>query len=108
MDESDTDEVECSKKMASGTRVAGVVRSLVIARSLQLECASVLHKFLLLLVLTYCTETMIWREKERSRIKAVKIDNLRGLLGIRRMYKVPNARIRQLCGMTKGVNERMD
>ena len=28
---------------------------------------------------------MIWREKERSRIKAVQMDKLRDLLGIRRM-----------------------
>ena len=36
------------------------------------------------------------------------MDNLRGLLGIRRMYRVPNARMREMCGMTKGVNERFD
>ena len=34
--------------------------------------------------------------------------NLRGLLGIRRMDKIPNARIIELCGVTKGVNERID
>ena len=59
-------------------------------------------------VLTYGSETMIGREKERSRIRAVHMDNLRRLLNIRRMYKVPNARIRQLCGVTKGVNEKVD
>ena len=36
------------------------------------------------------------------------MDNLRGLMGIRRMDKVPNARIRKFCGVTKGVNERID
>ena len=50
---------------------------------------------LLVTVLTYGSETMIWREKERSIIRAVQMDNLRGLLGIRRMDKVPDARIRQ-------------
>ena len=35
------------------------------------------------------------------------MDNLRGLLGIRRMDRVPNALIRQLCGVAKGVNERI-
>ena len=29
------------------------------------------------------------------------MDNLRGLLGIKRMDKVPNAWIRDLCGVTK-------
>ena len=59
-------------------------------------------------VLTYGSETMIWREKERSRIRAVQMDNLRGLLGIRRMDKVPNAQIRQLYRVTKGVDEKSD
>ena len=45
-----------------------------------------------MLVLLYDTKTMIWREKERSRIRAVQIDNLRGLLGVRRMDRVPNVR----------------
>ena len=43
-----------------------------------------------------------------SRIRAVQMDNLKGLLGIRRMDKVPNARIRQFCGVTKGVDEKID
>ena len=34
---------------------------------------------------------MIWRKKERTRIMDVQMDSLRGLLGIRRMDKVPNA-----------------
>ena len=36
------------------------------------------------------------------------MDNLKGLLGIRRMYSVPNARIRELFGVTKGVDERIE
>ena len=38
----------------------------------------------------YVSETMRWKEKERSRIMAVHMDNLRDLLGINRMDKVPN------------------
>ena len=50
---------------------------------------------------------MIWKE-ERSRITAVHMmGNLRGLLGIR-IDRVPNARIRELRGVTKGVDERID
>ena len=36
------------------------------------------------------------------------MDNLRRLLGIRSMDRVPNGRIRELCGVTKGVDERID
>ena len=39
----------------------------------------------------YGSETMIWKEKDRSRIRAVQINNLRGLLGIGRIDKIPNA-----------------
>ena len=36
---------------------------------------------------------MLWKEEERFRIRAVEMDTLRGLLDIRRMDRVPNARI---------------
>ena len=70
----------------SGRTVASAFRSLVNAKSLQIECVRVFHKSLLVPVLTYGSETMIWKE-ERSRIRAAQMDNLRGLLGIRRMDK---------------------
>ena len=54
-------------------------------------------------VLMYGSEKMIVKEKERSWIRAVQIDNFRGLMGIRRMNIVQNARIRELCGVTKGL-----
>ena len=38
-------------------------------------------------VLTYGSETMIWRKKERSRIRGVQMDNLKGLLGIKKLIK---------------------
>ena len=40
MDESGTDGSECSRKVASGMRVVGVIRSLVNAWNLQFQCAS--------------------------------------------------------------------
>ena len=94
--------------MTSGRRVAGAIRSMVNTRSLQLECGRVFQELLLMPMLTYCNETMIGREKERSRIRDVQMDNLIGLLGIRRMDKVPNARIRQLYGVTNSVDEKID
>ena len=53
LDESGTGEVDCSRKVESGMRVAGAIRSLVNAMSLQLECATVLHGSLMVLVLTH-------------------------------------------------------
>ena len=57
----------------SGRKVACAIRSLANAMGLQVECARVL------------CETLLVPEKERSRIRAVRINNLRGLLGINRM-----------------------
>ena len=37
-----------------------------------------------------------------------RVSGARGLLGIRRMDKVPNAWIRQLCGVTKGKDQKID
>ena len=48
---------------------------------------------LLVLVFMYGSETVLWKEKEISRVRAVEMDNLRGLLGIRRIYRVSNAQI---------------
>ena len=54
----------------SGRKVAGAFRSLFNARGV-LECTRVLHERLLMLVLLHGNEKMIWREKEKSRIRAV-------------------------------------
>ena len=47
LNESGTYKAECSRKVASGRRVAGAIISLVNAKSLQLECARILHETLL-------------------------------------------------------------
>ena len=54
------------------------------------------------------SETMFWKEKERSRIRAVQMDNLRRWLGIGRIDRAPNAQTRELCGVKKGLDERID
>ena len=97
MDKSGTDGAKCCRK------VAGTITSIVNGRDLQIECARILQETLLVPVLMYGSDTMLWEKKERSRIKVVQLDNLRGLLGIRRMDRVPNAQIRELCGVLKGL-----
>ena len=76
LDKSGRDEAECSRKVANGRRVAGAIRSLVNARDLQLECARVLQETFLVPFLMYGSDRMLWKE-ERSRIRAVQMDNLR-------------------------------
>ena len=108
LDKSGIDGVECSRKVASGRRVTDAIRFLVNARDLQLECVRVLHEILLAPVFMYGSKTMLWKEKEKSRAKAVQMDNLRGLLGIRRIDRILNARIMELCRVKKGLDERID
>ena len=95
MDESGTDGAKCSRKAASGRRVAGYIRSLVNAKDLQREWARVWREILLAPVLMYGIDTMLWKEKEISRVRDVQMDNLRGLLGIKRLDRVPSTRIRK-------------
>ena len=59
MDESGIDDAECNRKVAGGRKVAGAIMCLVNTRSLQLECAMVLHESLLVPVFMYGNETMI-------------------------------------------------
>ena len=67
----------------------------------------VVHEILLVPVVMFGSETMLWK-KERSRIRIVQKDNFRGLLRIRRMNRVLNAQIRELCGVKKGLEEWID
>ena len=56
--------------MASERRVAGAIISLVNPRDL--------HETLLMPVVMHGSKKMIWKKKERSKIRAVQMDNLRG------------------------------
>ena len=68
LDEAGTDGAECSRKVASGRRVADALRSLINDRDFKFESARVLHETLLVPVLTYGSETMLWKKKEVSMI----------------------------------------
>merc|ERR1712002_339685 len=46
--------------------------------------------------------------KDRKRMEAVKMNCLRNICGRRRIDRVPNVRIREMCGKNVGVSERMD
>ena len=51
---------ECNRKVENGRMVVGAIRSLVNTRDLQLEFARVVHETLLVPVLLYGSETMLW------------------------------------------------
>ena len=72
LNEFGTDEAVCSRKVGSERRVAGVLGLWLMLGVCSLECTRVLHELWLETVLMYGSETVIWREKERLRIKAVQ------------------------------------
>jgi hypothetical protein len=108
IEEKGTDEAECTRKVASGRRVGGAIKSLVNAKNLSLECTRRLHESMLIPVLMYGSEVMVWCQKYRSRIQAVQMDNLRGVLGVRKTDRMRNEYIRELCGVEKGVIDRIN
>src|SRR5678815_5674263 len=82
--------IQCSRKVVNGRKVAGTINSLVNVKGLSLECARVLHEGMLLPVLLYISETMVWNKKYRCKVQCVQMDNLRGMLGVKRINKVRN------------------
>ena len=68
----------------------------------------VLYERSLVPVVMCGSETMLRKENESSRINALQMDNLRGVLGIRRMDRVLNARIKEFCGVKEGLDEKID
>ena len=68
--------------------VVDAIRTMINAKDLQPECARVLSEILLMPVFMYDSETVIRMGKEKSRIRAVQMENLRCLLGIMKMDKV--------------------
>src|SRR5678815_335511 len=56
----------------------------------------------------YSSESMVWNKRYRSKVQCVQMDNLRSVLGVRRIDKMRNERIGELCGAKKRVNERIN
>ena len=100
-----TDESDCNKRVVNGRKTAGMIRSLVNKRCLSQNCAKILHEKMLVPTLLYGSECMVWKPKERWKIQAVQMDNLRGMLGVKRVDKMKNEEIRRKFGIEKGVNE---
>src|SRR5678816_2320766 len=99
LDEKGMNDAECSRKVVNGRKVAGAIKSLVDVKGLSLECAMVLHEGMFLPVLMYSSKTMVWNRRYRSKVQCVQMDNLRGLLGVRRIDKMRNERIGESFGV---------
>ena len=74
---------------------------------LQFECDNDVYQTLLITVM-YGSMIVIWKDKKKSRIRDIQMNNLRGFLCIKRIDEVSNAQIRELCRVTKGVDNRIN
>ena len=108
LDERGTDDAECNRKVVSGRKVSGAIKALVNEKGLSLDCARILQESMLTPVLLYGSESMVWDKSYRSKVQAVQMDNLRSVLGVRRIDKIRNEFIRSTCGVQKGINERIN
>ena len=86
------------KIVPNGSKVEGAITSLINGTNLQLKCGKVSHETLLVPVSLYGSEIAVKREKEKSRIRVVQMDILRGFF---RIDKTLNARIPELCEVTR-------
>lgn len=53
-------------------------------------CARFPHNSMLVLALVCGSEALMWKKKEKSRIRVVKIDNLRGMQKMRMIDRMRN------------------
>ena len=65
LDESGSDEVECSRKVASGRKAANAIRSIVTAWTLCLECVRVLNEAHFVSVFKYRSEPQVFGREEK-------------------------------------------
>ena len=72
-------------------QVRRVLQVPLIRTLMQLECASLVPVLMLCIAVKQC-----YGKRRRDLELAVQIDNLRGLLGIRRLDRFPNAYIRDM------------
>lgn len=82
---------ECSRKIASGMKVASVIKSLEQEKRPSLKSAWVMHENMLLSVLKYNRETQVWDKRCRCKRQFVKLGNLTRVLDDRRADKMVNA-----------------
>ena len=99
---------EVESRVAQGRKVAGAMQVLVKEKKLSVQAARGLHEGVLVPTLTYGCETLVWHEREKSRVRAVEMDMLRGVCGVRRIDWVRNEVVRERCGVQKSVDQRVE
>ena len=99
---------EINHRVLQGRTVAYVAGNMVKKHNLSLESARALYESLLAPTILYGSETLYMKEQEKSRVRAIEMDYLRKIVGVRRTDKVRNTMVREICGVKAGVDGRRE
>ena len=107
LDKKGVDDIKCGSKVSNGRQVAGAIESLVKARRLSFERNRVVHESMLLPVVMYGSKEMVWSQNYRSEVQTVQMNYLRRVLGVRKIDKMRNEVIIELCRIKKRLNGKI-
>lgn len=74
-----TEKVKYKNKVMNEKKVAVLIRVPMKNRGLSLECERVLHESLPSPILVYWSKIMIWKEKKKSRMRTVQMNNQKAM-----------------------------
>ncbi len=87
-----------------GRSVIGSLGRAMKGRNVSMEVKKGLRNSVLLLTLTYRSETWTWNRAQQSRVNAVEMSYLRGACGVTRRDGQSNESVYERCGMGSQVN----
>ena len=86
-------EGETRERAVQGRKVIGSLGRMMRERTVSSEVKKGLRDGIIVPTLTYASETWVWNERQRSRIRAVEISFLRSACGVSRMDGESNERV---------------
>ena len=99
---------EMNHRVAEGKRVLGALKGIWGRGGLSREIKVKLFESICLPTILYGCETWSLNAKVRRRMEVLEMDGLRSACNLRRIDRVRNERIKQLCNWEKGVVLRME
>lgn len=94
MNNKSREKVKYENKVMIGRRNGGATKALGNEKGMSLDFARTLHESLLILTLRQQNETMVQKERQRSRIKAMHMNSLWAMIRVRKSDRIKNERMR--------------
>lgn len=91
---------EIKSKVVHSCKAVGSTMEIVNTTGLSLNFARFLPEDMLVQTLVCVVVILVWKEKEKLRIRSVQMNNLKEMIEV-----IRNERIRDICSVGKGVNE---